>query len=171
MGIDERNRQTDYVVIATFDGANKLRSEPLNRVRSGLISRLPASSVLLNVVLRKLQEGNPGTGEIENPACAGENTDAGIDLVVAAREAAEDPGGIVIAGGLSEDLVVHTDYRVGAEDDVLWRGHDRPGLLLCNSPNELRGALAGVPMFGNRAGPDDVIDAGGQKQLMTAGRG
>lgn len=120
MGIDERDRQTDYVVIATFDGANKLRSEPLNCVCPGLVSRLPASSVLLNIVLRKLQKGNPGTGEIENAARAREDADAGIDLVVAAGEAAEHTGGIVIAGGFTKELVVHTDYGVGTEDDVLW---------------------------------------------------
>jgi hypothetical protein len=68
---------------------------------------------------------------------------------------------IVVAGRFSENLFVQTDYRVGAEDDVLRGGDDGPSLVFGNSPNELSCAFAGVAMLRNGAGPDDVINAGG----------
>ena len=161
MQIYERNRQTDHVEVATLNRANKFRSEPLNRVCPGLVSRLPASSVLLNVVLRKLDKRNLGTGEIKDAPRAGENADPRVDPVIAAGEAAQHPSSIIIAGRFAENVFVQTDYGIGTEDDVLWGGDDGSSLVLGNSPNELSWAFAWVANLRNGTGPDDVVNAGG----------
>ena len=149
MTVDERDRQTHHVVIAPFNGTNELRSEPLNRVCAGLVSWLPASSVPLNLLFRKLEEGNLGTGKIQDPAGARKNTDTGVDPVIAAGEPPQHSDGIIVARRFSKDLVVQADYSIGTENYILRGRHRAAGLSFGNATNELAGAFAGVSMLRN----------------------
>src|SRR5665213_1778414 len=106
MTIDERDRQTDHIAVTTLNGRDKSGSSPLDGVGSGLISWLPAPSVLLNFVLGKLDEGNFRTGEIDNPPIPRENADSGVDPMIAAGQEPQHVAGVFVARGFSEHPIL-----------------------------------------------------------------
>src|SRR5205085_6415463 len=128
MTIDKRDRQTHHVEVAALNGAHKFGRESLNCVSPGLVSRLSAPSVLPNLIFCKLGERNLGTGYVGDCSGTRKNADPRINPVVCARQLAQHASGIFVTGRLSENLVLKTDYRVGAENDVGRRSTDGSGL-------------------------------------------
>lgn len=143
----------------------------MNGVRSRFIPRLPASSVLRYLGICQIGEGDRSTGEIYQAAMVAQKAQTGEDDVLAAGKQAQHATGVPVVSGLTEYFVSETDQRIRAKHNVAVLPSDRASLLLSQSADEMGRRLAGRPDFGNRSGPDNMVDAGKSQQLMTARRG
>src|ERR1700761_2840958 len=170
MAIDERDRQSDYIVITALNGPDELRSTALDCIGPGFVSWLPASSVLLNLVVCQVNKGDTGTGDVVNLAVPGEQADSGMDPMVAAGEEAKHACGVRIRGGFSQRFFVETHQGVGGEDDIGGGGRGGACFGFSDSADEGGGRFAWFAVFRDMSGPNDVGNAGGQEKLMPTGR-
>ncbi len=145
----------------------------MDGIGPGFVARLPASSVLLDLLLCQRGEGNGGDGEIVDNALAGDEADAGVDKMVAAGEAAEHAAGVFVVARFAENFRVRAvgeaDGGVGGENDVGGIVRDGEGFFLREALDEGGRRFGGQGFFGDGAGADDMPQTGGEQEFVAAG--
>jgi len=147
----------------------------LDGIGASFVTRLPASSVLLNFLFCQRGEGNGSGREILDDAPTGDEANAGVDKMVAAGEPAEHAAGVLIVARLAEDFLVwgfaEGDDGVGGKNDVSGIVGDSEGLFSSDALDEGGGRFSRQRFFGDGTGTHDMRQAGGEQEFMAARRG
>src|ERR1700733_8261074 len=118
MGIKKRYRQAHDVVIATSYLRHKPRSPTLNSIGSGFVTRLPASSVLLNFLFCQHGKRNLGRREILNRAIPVQDANASVYEMIATRQEAEHALGVFVIARFAKHFVVQANDGVRGQNDI-----------------------------------------------------
>ena len=117
-----RHGKADYVRVRPFDPGDETRSEALNRVPASLVAPLPARDVPRNLVGRKRAKRDQRRLDTSDLIRSLPQADTRQHLVDISGKPAQHPCFVVVVARLAEDLVVHHDGCIRAEDHCIgWR--------------------------------------------------
>jgi hypothetical protein len=169
--VDQRNRKSDNVVVATINFLDESGGIALDSVGSGFVHRLSGGEVVQQFVFRNVVEPDTRFRNVGDDVRSANERDTSKDAVCATRQGSQHSSSVASSDRFPQNLSFYTDYRVRPQNDIPFGWMDRESFLCRDSLDVDLSGFVLVSSFVDSRWADDVFDSGSEEEFVAARRG